>query len=62
MLDDIDRENSCAACAEGEQHAHAAPWCTRYVSGGGRHRLQARCPLAPRVACSPDAREEYARP
>ena len=29
-------------------------FCTRHESGQGRHRLAARCPLAPQVPCSPE--------
>ena len=44
----------------------ARPLCTRYIAGQGRHHLQLSCPLAPRVACSPEsppsqALEEYCR-
>ena len=36
-------------------HELATEFCTRYVAGEGRHRFQARCPLAPDVPCAPEA-------
>ena len=32
--------------------------CTRYVAGQGRHRAQARCPLAPGVPCSAESEDQ----
>lgn len=56
---DIDTGGLIAGIERAALAAASPPsYCTRYVSGEGRHRVQAVCPLAPGVACAPEENGE----